>query len=87
VEDERVLLQEHAIEIVVAKNAGGEATAPKLVAARDAGIEVVMVDRPAAPDGIETVATVDRACEWVEQDALGVGAPACTPTSPGRDPR
>jgi ABC-type sugar transport system ATPase subunit len=48
-----------------ARDSGGDATFPKLIAARRAGIPVIMVDRPAMPEG-ETVASVAEARRWVE---------------------
>lgn len=62
---ERALLREHRIEVVVCRDSGGDLTAAKLVAARELGLPVVMVDRPAAPAGVETVATVDEAVDWL----------------------
>lgn len=50
VEDEAKLLAENAITHLVTKNAGGSATEAKLQAARDMGIPVIMVARPAKPD-------------------------------------
>ncbi len=44
--DERRLLAERRIEVLVTKNSGGEATRPKLAAARALGLPVVMVARP-----------------------------------------
>ena len=41
---ERALLREHAIDVLVTKNSGGGA--PKLAAARERGVPVVMVERP-----------------------------------------
>lgn len=49
-EQERRLLREHAIDVLVTKHSGGEATRPKLVAAREQGIDVIMMRRPAMPD-------------------------------------
>ncbi len=46
---ERALLEQENIEVVVTKNSGGAATAPKLAAARALGIPVVMVARPSIP--------------------------------------
>lgn len=43
---ERDLLIEHGVDVVVAKNSGGDATYGKIVAARSLGIPVVMVERP-----------------------------------------
>ncbi|WP_448192383.1 cobalt-precorrin-6A reductase [Azospirillum sp. sgz301742] len=62
VEDEAALLMEHRIGLLVAKNSGGDDT--KLVAARRLGIPVVLVERPALPDG-ERVGTVDEAVAWL----------------------
>ena len=45
---ERTLLAEDKIDVVLAKNSGGDATYAKIAAARDLGIEVVLVRRPAA---------------------------------------
>jgi precorrin-6A/cobalt-precorrin-6A reductase len=64
VDAERALLVDHDIELVVSKNSGGTATAAKLVAARELGLPVVMVDRP-APAGLPTVATTADALAWL----------------------
>ena len=48
-DDERALLQQHKIDVLVSKNSGGEAIRAKLDAARGLNIPVVMVDRPATP--------------------------------------
>jgi len=45
-ESERDLLERHAIDVVVAKDSGGDATRAKLDAARERGIPVILVDRP-----------------------------------------
>ena len=47
--DERLLLQQEAITHIVSKNSGGEATYAKIEAARELGIEVILVDRPVIP--------------------------------------
>lgn len=62
---ERALLREHRIDVIVAKNSGGNATAAKLVAARELQRPVVMIDRPPTPDG-PTVATADEAIAWLD---------------------
>jgi precorrin-6A/cobalt-precorrin-6A reductase len=59
-DDERALLVEHRIDVIVSKNSGGQAAAAKLAAARSLGLPVVMVARPPAPD-VPTVETVDEA--------------------------
>ena len=47
--DERALLSAHGVEIVVAKNSGGDATYGKIAAARHLGLAVVMIARPQLP--------------------------------------
>ena len=46
-EDERQLLQTYAIEAIVSKNSGGDATYAKIMAARELGLPVVMIQRRA----------------------------------------
>lgn len=43
------LMQTHATQIVVAKNAGGKGAVAKIAAARALGLPVVMIDRPVIP--------------------------------------
>ncbi|HTR17030.1 MAG TPA: cobalt-precorrin-6A reductase [Acetobacteraceae bacterium] len=63
---ERDLLTRHGIEVLVTKNAGGDATIAKLHAARALGLTVVMVERPALPDGaVESVPDAQAALEWL----------------------
>ncbi len=62
--DERALLQQHRIDVLVTKNSGGAATEAKLAAARAAQIPVVMIDRPAPPPG-PRVDSVDAALDWI----------------------
>lgn len=64
-EGERALLALHHIEALVCKNSGGP-TSAKLTAARDAGIPVVMLRRPALPEG-ESVADVGDAMDWLRR--------------------
>ena len=63
-EDERELLQTYAIEAIVSKNSGGDATYAKMIAARELAIPVVMVQRPAIPEG-EQVTDVEEALAWL----------------------
>ena len=44
--DELALLQEHKINVVVSKNSGGEIGYTKIVAARELGLEVIMISPP-----------------------------------------
>lgn len=67
---ERALLADHRIDVLVTKDSGGPAAAAKLIAARERGIAVVVVDRPAAA-AAPTVATVDQAASWLRRQAGG----------------
>lgn len=61
---EREILIQHHIDTIVSKNSGGNATYAKIIAARELGIQVVMVKRPPVPAG-EQVADVDAAVKWL----------------------
>ncbi|MFE7278109.1 cobalt-precorrin-6A reductase [Streptomyces sp. NPDC057623] len=62
---ERELLRRHRIDVVVTKDSGGAATAPKLTAAREAGLPVVVVRRPPVPAGVRVVAEPEQALAWL----------------------
>jgi precorrin-6A/cobalt-precorrin-6A reductase len=64
VEGETALMREHRIEVLVTKDSGGELTRAKLVAARQLGVVVVMVDRPRYPL-TELVDSPAAAARWV----------------------
>jgi precorrin-6A/cobalt-precorrin-6A reductase len=68
VEDELALLRTHAIDVLVAKASGGDATYAKLTAARQLGLPVVMVRRPPPPPG-PVVTSVEAALAWLEGSA------------------
>ncbi|MFE4861413.1 cobalt-precorrin-6A reductase [Streptomyces sp. NPDC056670] len=68
-EGEREVLRAHRIDVLVTKDSGGAATAPKLAAAREAGIPVVVVRRPPVPDGVGEAATPEEAAAWVRRFA------------------
>jgi len=72
-DDERALMARHRIEAVVTKNSGGSMTRAKLQAAQDLGIDVVMIRRPALPDGVRAVGTVEEAQAWVLSRGSGAG--------------
>jgi len=66
VEDERALLEAHAVDIIVTKNSGGMGAAAKLDAARALSLPVIMVRRPDLPEA-PSVATVADALTWLER--------------------
>ncbi|HEV3001605.1 MAG TPA: cobalt-precorrin-6A reductase [Solirubrobacteraceae bacterium] len=62
------VIDRHAIDVVVTKDSGGAATEAKLEAARERGLEVIVVRRPPRPD-VAAVASARDAAAWVEQVA------------------
>ena len=62
-EDDLALMRQHGTQIVVAKNAGGEGARAKLVAARELGLKVVMIDRPDLPHR-PVSASVQGVLDW-----------------------
>jgi precorrin-6A/cobalt-precorrin-6A reductase len=62
---ERELLTAHAIDVVVAKNSGGDATYGKIAAARGLGIEVILLRRPHLSD-VPSVASIEEAAAWLD---------------------
>jgi precorrin-6A/cobalt-precorrin-6A reductase len=71
--DDRALFSAHRIDAVVAKNSGGPATYSKIAAARNLGLEVIMIARPAVP-AAATVETVAEAIAWLDHDQPLTGA-------------
>ena len=65
-EQERKLLREYQIQAIVSKNSGGDATYAKIIAARELGIPIVMVQRPARAEG-EKVTSIEEAIAWLQQ--------------------
>jgi precorrin-6A/cobalt-precorrin-6A reductase len=61
---EAALLRSLGITHLVAKDAGGVEGRAKLDAARDLGLPVLLLRRPAPPDGMATVRTIEEALDW-----------------------
>jgi precorrin-6A/cobalt-precorrin-6A reductase len=66
-DDDRAMLTNFRAELVVAKNAGGDAASAKIEAARDLALPVVMVRRPFIP-ARETVESVAEVLSWLGHD-------------------
>ncbi|MHC0431424.1 cobalt-precorrin-6A reductase [Streptomyces sp. O3] len=68
VDGERALLRAHRIDVLVTKDSGGAATVAKLVAARELGMPVVVVGRPAPPAGVLVATEVADALAWLDDE-------------------
>ncbi|GAA1084482.1 cobalt-precorrin-6A reductase [Tsukamurella spumae] len=64
-DSERALLRENDIDVLVTKNSGGDLVSAKLAAARELGLEVLVVDRPSRPEGVPTVPTAAAAYAYL----------------------
>lgn len=62
---EVALLREHCSDVLVTKDSGGEYTWPKMVAAEQLGVSIVIVRRPARSTDVPTVHRVGDAMDWV----------------------
>ncbi|MFG3043452.1 cobalt-precorrin-6A reductase [Streptomyces sp. NPDC048241] len=63
--DELDLLRAHRIDVLVTKDSGGAATAPKLAAARSLSLPVVVVRRPELPAKVRALPDVDGVLDWL----------------------
>ncbi len=64
-DDERDLLREHHIDVLVTKDSGGDQTSAKLTAAQQLGVPVIVIRRPPLPPGVQAVESVDQVVEWL----------------------
>jgi precorrin-6A/cobalt-precorrin-6A reductase len=62
--EEQALLKDRNIQAIVAKNAGGKGSWPKIAAARTLGLPVIMIDRTAPAEG-DQMETVDDVLAWL----------------------
>lgn len=63
-DDDLALLRENQIDLVVSKNAGGQGARAKIDAARELGIEVIIIDRPEIPARTD-LHSVEAAMDWL----------------------
>ncbi len=66
VDGERELMAKHDVGVLVSKNSGGDGASAKLIAARELGVRVIMVDRPALPAG-EVIGRQSDALTWIRE--------------------
>ncbi|MFF0263998.1 cobalt-precorrin-6A reductase [Kribbella sp. NPDC004536] len=71
--EELDLLQRHHIDVLVTKNSGGPATAPKLRAAAHLHIPVVIIRRPPLPAGVNIVNSPAEALAWLRRTVRVTG--------------
>jgi len=65
-DEERELLRDYAIDTLVAKNGGGDASRAKVDAALDLGISVILIDPPPPPPP-PRAETVEVALAWLDR--------------------
>lgn len=65
VDDERTLLSDHRIDVLLTKDSGGSYTSAKLLAAAELGVPVVVLARPPAEPGAVEVTSVEACVEWL----------------------
>jgi precorrin-6A/cobalt-precorrin-6A reductase len=63
--DDRALLERHRIDVVVAKNSGGNATYGKIAASRALHLPVILLKRPPLPD-VDSVESIDEVLAWLD---------------------
>ncbi|MGY3439876.1 cobalt-precorrin-6A reductase [Marinovum sp. KMM 9879] len=66
------LMQAHQIDVVVSKNSGGTGAVAKIAAARQLGLPVIMIDRPALPPRHE-VYEVEAVMDWLRHHSADRG--------------
>lgn len=66
VESEMTLFTDLRIDTLIARNLGGRASYPKVAAAEDLGLNVILISPPARPQGVTEVDTVEAAFAWLD---------------------
>ena len=64
-DNERRLMTDHAVDVLITKDSGGDLTRAKLDAAADLGVPVVIISRPAPVRTVPSVDQIAIAVNWV----------------------
>lgn len=67
VQEEVDFFRSEGIDWIVVKNSGGERSKSKLIAARELGLPVAMIERSVLPE-CDVVRSAEEACEWLDQE-------------------
>ncbi len=67
VREEVDFFRSEGVDWIVVKNSGGERSKSKLIAARELGLPVAMIERSVVPD-CEVVSSSEEACGWLDQE-------------------
>lgn len=62
---EAALFSDLGVDTLIARNLGGGPSRPKVDAACDLGLRIILIDRPALPEGIEVLGSVDAVLAWI----------------------
>ena len=82
---ERTLFEQHRFDVVISKNSGGAATEAKLQVARERGLPVIMLERPALPDVDRTFETTDALLAALEALREENDGRSIRPAAPGSE--
>jgi precorrin-6A/cobalt-precorrin-6A reductase len=69
---EMAALGDHGADVLVTKDSGGDHTWPKMLAAEQLGLPVVVVRRPSVPGDVPVVPSVDDAVAWIRKAITSV---------------
>ncbi|MFP3516033.1 cobalt-precorrin-6A reductase [Pseudomonas sp. SIMBA_077] len=70
IEDERALFEQRHIDVLISKNSGSSATEPKLQVARERGVPVLILKRPALPKVDRVFETVEAMLQALHQEQI-----------------
>jgi precorrin-6A/cobalt-precorrin-6A reductase len=64
---ETALFRDLGVDLLICRNLGGEASRPKVDAARALGLPVILIERPRLPKGVRCLTDLDAMMDWVAQ--------------------